>query len=74
MRLTACIATVIFCSLTPAERSGAYGHRVVHAQPKLFGDRSKGGAMYVGKSVEFRAGVTATGNSAKEGGVFFVDE
>ncbi len=60
----------------PAERSGAHGPRTVYIQPKLYGDRSVGGAMQIlsGVSVEFQGGVTATGNSAKEGGAFFLDE
>ncbi|CAN0144868.1 unnamed protein product, partial [Ectocarpus sp. 12 AP-2014] len=41
--------------------------------PKLHGDSSKGGAIYMdGNSVEFRGGVTATGNAAKEGGAFYL--
>ncbi|CAM9648236.1 unnamed protein product [Pylaiella littoralis] len=44
--------------------------------PKLYGDSSLGGAMWVtnygGDPVEFLGGVTATGNSAKNGGVFYL--
>ncbi|CAM9912938.1 unnamed protein product [Scytosiphon promiscuus] len=42
--------------------------------PKLHGDSSSAGAMYISGStkVELRGGVTATGNIAKRGGAFYV--